>query len=568
MGIHRYFSWLRHNFSDCVQIIGIKDHDFSNIDTFLMDLNGIFHYCCQKVFKYGNFKQISLLRPNKKINFTPQRQLEAYCMIAQYIEKIILFVKPKKYLVLAIDGIAPLSKQRQQRMRRFRSSSEIVEGIFDPCCITPGTNFLDGLGTYLDWYIHKNSKNWGKCQVIFSNQKAPSEGEHKLVRFVRNYGDDNDKYMLFGMDADLIMLALATHKENFYILRENQFNGVQQDDEFFYLNIKGIRDGLLRFLSSNCNLQSPRETINDFILMIFLTGNDFLPHIPTVEILTKNVHKSEGIETLFEIYKTVVQTNGTLTDSNNHIRLEVLRIFLGTLGLEEEGYLTSKKSNFPDVLLEQHKTGNSLDYEGYRKEYYAKKMNCNTEEEIKEACIKYVEGVQWVLTYYTEGTYDTLTGSGSSWKWFYPYNYSPFVSDIAKYMEGVPQVSYNGLSAPNTPFMQLACVLPPRSSDLLPYPLNEVIKNPKFYSQDEKILIDLDGRNNEWEAVIIVPPIDFNKLEKEYKGALKLVDKKIIKKLNVLEKSMVYLPSDNEYTYESIYGNIQNCKMLTESFDL
>ena len=543
MGIKYFFGWMKKTFPSHIRTFTVNNNILDDVhtDNFLVDMNGIFHYCCQKIYQYGLFKNNH--KPNHR-----NKQKELFEMVGQYIDRLIKLVKPKKRIVLAIDGPAPISKQNQQRQRRYRSAKEKDDGAFDSNSITPGTIFLDHLGKYIDWFIRKqiSQREWGDIEVIYSSEKVPGEGEHKLVKFVRDHGDEKESYMIQGMDADLIMLSLATHYPNFHILRENPH---RYEHEYYYIDMSSIRQHLVNSLLCDQSLLSDHIHINDFILMIFLTGNDFLPHLPTIEIL------EGGVDNLFETYRITAKSIGSLTTSVGTLNIKSLQTFIGTLGSFEKQFLAEKRKKsiaFPDTLLEKHTKLNNgefdLNFDLYRKEYYKTKMNIETEDDIKKACLKYVQGLQWVLTYYTQGT--------NNWKWYYPHYYAPFLSDIAKYMEEyTPDRTI--CHTPFHPFMQLLCVLPKESKHLLPTALHNLMTSPDYYP--DEFIVDMDGKHNSWEGIVVLPPMNFNALEKEYKKVIGSVDERD-RKRNFFGKNFTYRYSNDPYIYKSFYGDIQDCK--------
>ena len=72
----------------------------------------------------------------------------------------------------------------------------------------------------------------------------------------------------------------------------------------------------------------------------------------------------------------------------------------------------------------------------------------------------FVQGLNWVLEYYYRGVV--------SWGWFYPFHYSPMISDMTD-LAGITCSFERG--QPFSPYQQLLAVLPAASSKLLPKPL-------------------------------------------------------------------------------------------------
>eukprot|EP01063_Lacrimia_lanifica_P032960 TRINITY_DN5742_c0_g1_i1.p1 TRINITY_DN5742_c0_g1~~TRINITY_DN5742_c0_g1_i1.p1 ORF type:complete len:1125 (+),score=341.51 TRINITY_DN5742_c0_g1_i1:45-3419(+) len=87
----------------------------------------------------------------------------------------------------------------------------------------------------------------------------------------------------------------------------------------------------------------------------------------------------------------------------------------------------------------------------------------------KDMCAAYLEAVAWVALYY-------LTPSVPSWSWYYRHHHAPTACDLLQYVEAaarrsdVLRLPADG-SAPLQPLQQLMLILPPASFSLLPAPV-------------------------------------------------------------------------------------------------
>lgn len=561
MGIAHFFKWFRTTFNMNISYL-TKGQILTDtgvvIDTLMLDMNGLYHTAAQKAFEYGEFKpNPRMLNPfPRPVIPKEEREQMLYEIVCTMVSTIMSTVRPAKRVVLCVDGPAPRSKQNQQRQRRFRAASEKTQeelDTFDSNCITPGTKFMDRLSRHIDNFIKnkiQTSPEWQKIEVVFSDEKAPGEGEHKLMNYIRLHGNIEEKYCIVGADADLIMLTLATKMPNFYLLRPDMYS---HTNEYFVINIGGVAKTMARVMEWKGDSFNAERVIDDFVLMCFLAGNDFLPHSPTIEII------EGGITTLIDVYKKVCTQYGHLTHRVNGASwfLPVaFREFLRELSTYEKITLEKKleRGGFhSDHILELHAVKNGpryrLDIDAYRKDYSAASFDKFGTSE-KQVCHEYLEGLQWVLYYYTKGVYN--------WRWCYPYHYAPFAFHLCQHVQSFKMPAHT-TTIPYLPFQQLLFVLPPRSARLLPEPLNKLLTDEDSALKPfcpEKLIIDLAGKRNDWEGVVLIPLIDPDIVQKEYSLLKKQLSDEALKR-NRVGQTFVYTYSDIPSAMFSLHLRIQ-----------
>eukprot|EP00492_Amphilonche_elongata_P000288 TRINITY_DN1145_c0_g1_i2.p1 TRINITY_DN1145_c0_g1~~TRINITY_DN1145_c0_g1_i2.p1 ORF type:complete len:200 (-),score=8.74 TRINITY_DN1145_c0_g1_i2:69-668(-) len=181
----------------------------------------------------------------------------------------------------------------------------------------------------------------------------------RSARLQKNYNPKNS-IAISGRDADLIILGLGTHEPNIQILRQVTYFGKMvrcpmcfragHSRECVYPPKKLSRNPQLgyalfslktfrSFLWSEFRDASTRHEpaidfelmINDFILLTFFVGNDFLPRLAGVCI------RNGTLDLLMECYITFVTIHGTsISNSKGRIDPQHLKTFLKLVGLHEK----------------------------------------------------------------------------------------------------------------------------------------------------------------------------------------------------------------------------------------
>lgn len=123
---------------------------------------------------------------------------------------------------------------------------------------------------------------------------------------------------------------------------------------------------------------------------------------------------------------------------------------------------------------------------------------------IKPLIEEYIKAIQWTLSYYYHECI--------SWSWYYPYHYAPLISDI----RDIQNINFNfDKGKPFLPLQHLMAVLPPANKHLLPTPLRFLLsdsKSPIIDFYPENFETDMNGKCNDWEAVVLIPFIEEEKL--------------------------------------------------------
>ncbi|CCE64261.1 hypothetical protein TPHA_0H00510 [Tetrapisispora phaffii CBS 4417] len=345
MGIPKFFRYISERWPLILQLI--ENDQIPEFDNLYLDMNSILHNCT-----HGNDMDNTRQRLSEE---------EVYAKIFAYIDHLLNTIKPKKVFYMAIDGVAPRAKMNQQRSRRFRTAMDAETALkkaiangdelpkgepFDSNSITPGTEFMAKLTRNLKYFIHdkiSNDLNWQNIEVVFSGHEVPGEGEHKIMDFIRNLRsqkdyEQNTRHCIYGLDADLIMLGLSTHDPHFSLLREEvKFGGRRNNSgslplekqNFYLLHLSLLREYMnLEFIEISTNLQFKYEfdrILDDFILIMFVIGNDFLPNLP-------DLHLNKGaFPVILQTFKEALLHLDGYINENGKINLKRLGVWLNYL---------------------------------------------------------------------------------------------------------------------------------------------------------------------------------------------------------------------------------------------
>ena len=510
------------------------------VEHLYLDFNCLIHHCSQG---------LSLT------NEQTQRDVEEQLIVSviSYTSHIICeVVKPTKLVYIAIDGPVPMGKIVQQRKRRYKKVQDdsFIKKLkekhkcpetvtFNSNKITPGTVFMSklcnriknliGLGVFSS-HITNNNK---KYNVFFSDANTPGEGEHKIINFLNN----NTKVpntVIYGLDADLIILSMSCKNQNIKLLREpqntsNEISDFTSNHEFVYIDIQVYTNSFI----SEYNLQSYDKTniLNDIVFVSFFGGNDFVE-----PFMNTKIRENNNFTKLMNIYTSILFKKQEHLIVDSEVNFVFFSKFIHEISLFEDNFVkkknvyyhdatngadiryedelqnyyhslyTSEKNPFCDYYKGQMSVINyKLPHNSWKQQHY---NHFAPNQDINDICQNYLKSLLWTYKYYTnQGV--------PSWSFHYGYRIAPIASDLNKYIsnyqECLSDIHFEKDSE-ITPIQQLLIVTPIQHSSILPWSFQQVYKDDSWEPIKFKLDVLKGGKNIYSDPIL--PDINLQYIDK------------------------------------------------------
>ena len=485
MGIPVYFKTLISQYQDDILVKHPLD-----IDILCLDLNCLIHPCCRSIMA----------------SETPRDESKMIDTIVLSIETILKYTNLTDILYIAIDGVAPKAKMKQQRERRHKSIYE--KKVWDTNSISPGTYFMEKLHHSLREWIQDNNT----YHILLSDSNEPGEGEHKIIEYLRHTDTSDRTVSIYGLDADLIMLGIVSGVSDIYLLRERtEYNIEDCDNEYIYLHIDKLKEHILKDISVISKV-GDTVILNDYIFLCFLLGNDFINHTVSLSL------RYNGLSYILKIYKMLqerYQGYFQLIDMNltHMIHLTFFKEFLRELSKQETYILETRRGirnkqykkiyNQYHEVFEDWKAYHTLQIQdnsnthqtpshhislahihSYMDDHPEDKVkdminalpmfyvqeeqdviqNSYYEGDINAVCQDYLDSLLWTTYYYFKGCVN--------WSWCTQYHRGPLLKDLSQYVETLKCLDIKENTQPLAIYDQLSYIFPQQSHSLHGYTID------------------------------------------------------------------------------------------------
>jgi 5'-3' exoribonuclease 1 len=482
------------------------------INRLFLDYNCLIHQCANLVTSIPCYRDIDLY------NLVIQNTLV-------YTQQVIQMVNPHSLVYIAVDGPCPRAKMQQQRKRRYlaawrgelfpprentqhHQNSHLCK--WDSNVVTPGTEFMHLLMHHLTMFTKQQNayrqQNHHRPLYILTTSDEFGEGEHKIFHYLDKHVSKhpNQIDLVYGLDADLILLSLMRTNHNIMLLREAQnfkHNQHTQYAPFLLFNATRLR-------------QYINIPIHDYVVLCSLLGNDFVPPLSFLKIKDNALHQ---ILSAYHNSKTSLP-NDLVVDGN--LNMILFAMILKELGKAEQVMLKEAVDKLGKTTFDQadpeaypllQPQPFDLDDPQWRSNWYHFLFGKSNSKTIKIACREYLKGIIWTLKYYT-------SSPDADFSWYYPFNYSPLISDLEVYSQTVEKPYTYDLQKHNlfvknvNPWLQQLLIMPPKAFT----PQQTILASKLVHYYPSKFQVVTFMKRFLWECGVHLPEVDFERILVEY----------------------------------------------------
>lgn len=469
-----------------------------------IDGNGILYGVAAAIYNQGesytDSRQAEVVALLQTQQGREQLEEQFFTGLFALIEEILNAFNPQDYLLYTYDELAPAAKQTHQRQRRFRSAIESgpgKENFNASAQFSPGTDMMQKIGKRTGEFLEQKwYESWATGpragiaelasfprRLIYSGNGVPGEGEHKIMAVFRaGLTVGEYAHVVYGMDADLSVLCLGLKKSQLFLARRHK----SKKQNLEILPIDTLRSQIVEELRT--------DSIDDFVGLTTLIGNDFFPAIPGLGIVPKNM------EVLTDCYRQMqyrLVSNGELQLAGFRELLLLLsrqeqRIYSNLAEYKQHPFVTNRALTVESFTQAPRYVGEvpvpevrvSVNIPLFRKLWYQqwgvgdiiypqeegsryghllpgaaeevvvgagrpladsigpladaippgiRNQMLSAESWTDEICRDFVRIMRWMIRYYLVGQ------SSVNWNVIYPHFRAPLVSDLLAYVETLPE---------------------------------------------------------------------------------------------------------------------------------
>lgn len=232
------------------------DHDNSNTSTELNE----FEY----MYIDGNYILHILM-----YNTTSEQDL--YNKTFYYIRKLLKNVNISKSIIVLFDGIINDNSKTETCNLRNNRNKNLDMSLFENQSIKPGSKILKLFIEYLSQVFTELKVS---INIEYVDDNIPGECDFKILDHIKLNRQSKETICLFSKDSDMVLIAYSltlSLNVRIYILINYK--------NFEFISINKLQSKFQQSYSKQiCN-----DYNYDYILLVFLLGNDYLPKISKID---------------------------------------------------------------------------------------------------------------------------------------------------------------------------------------------------------------------------------------------------------------------------------------------